>query len=654
MGADHAGPLFNRVMGNQSSDGAFFTRPVAASLAARLTLDACGEVDWSEPEVWREHKTVDLACGSGTLLTAMLTDMKRRAQKQGTSDAQIAALQKMAVEDVIKGLDINPVSLQLAASQLTTGNQEIGYRRMGLHLMPYGPQSDNPGHVSAGTLELLGQRAIVSRDGELCLADDQIQSQSVWESDDTELKDAVDAAKDARIVIMNPPFTSRSKMGEKFPQKTQLSLRKRVDDMERLLVRNDKDMDDFVDKNTLGPLFVALAGQCLEASTGILTMIHPTIALTNPSGQYERIVLAQRYHIHTILTGRWPREFTLSQNVEIDECMVISVRHHGARPPTRFIHLDRMPSDEDEVAELHQALLGCPEGQLANSWGEVSHWPSDRIAEGDWTPAIWRSPELTEAARQFATHHDMRTIQEHGYSCEATLQMLDKKNFIPASAGHIGTFPIISSKGADGQKTIRSTPDARWQPTNPDEEQRIINGGTYPQVDKLLEKAGYLLITSGQAPSTARVTGIASDAKYVGRGFLPITGPTIQEAKAIAVFINSTAGRLQLLRNAGRKLAFPIYNPKPIENLRIPNVKDAHIRQILTDCWERTKDLEVPQFRDGECEVRRLWDEAVATAMGWDAAELAHLRHLLHNEPHVRSLGYGQYGDEEEEYIDMR
>ena len=35
MGADHAGPLFNRVMGNQASDGAFFTRPVAASLAAR-------------------------------------------------------------------------------------------------------------------------------------------------------------------------------------------------------------------------------------------------------------------------------------------------------------------------------------------------------------------------------------------------------------------------------------------------------------------------------------------------------------------------------------------------------------------------------------------------------------------------------------------
>ena len=53
----------------------------------------------------------------------------------------------------------------------------------------------------------------------------------------------------------------------------------------------------------------------------------------------------------------------------------------------------------------------------------------------------------------------------------------------------------------------------------------------------------------------------------------------------------------------------------------------------------------VPQFREGECEVRRPWAEA----MGWDADEFARLRHLLHQEPHVRGLGYGQDGDEMDE-----
>ena len=223
---------------------------------------------------------------------------------------------------------------------------------------------------------------------------------------------------------------------------------------------------------------------------------------------------------------------------------------------------------------------------------------------------------------------------------------MDKKNFIPATPGKRGSFPIIDSKGAEGQKTIRSTPDAEWQPTNPDEEQRVLNGGTYPQVQRLLSKAGFLLITSGQDTSTARLTAVADEKEYVGRGWLPITGPNAQEAKAIAIFLNSTTGRLQLLRNAGRKLASPQYNPEPLEGIRIPDVRNARIRQILTDCWERTKDLAVPQFRDGECEVRRLWDEALAEAMGWDAQELARLRGLLNNEPHVRGLGYNQYADE--------
>ena len=57
----------------------------------------------------------------------------------------------------------------------------------------------------------------------------------------------------------------------------------------------------------------------------------------------------------------------------------------------------------------------------------------------------------------------------------------------------------------------------------------------------------------------------------------------------------------------------------------------------------------MPQFSNGECEVRRLWDESVAEAMTWDADELTRLRHLLHQEPHVSGLGYGQYGDEVEE-----
>ena len=256
MGADHAGPLFNRVMGNQASDGAYFTRPTAASIAARLTLDALEDQDWTDPDVWRQHKTVDLACGSGTLLTAMLTAMKRRAREQGADEDRVAELQRVAVEDVLKGMDINPVSLQLAAAQLTASNKDVRYRKMGLHLMPYGPDQDYPNRVSVGTLELLGQKAIVRRDGQFDIPDDRIGSQSLLgQGDDVELEDAVDAAKDARIMIMNPPFSNRNKMGEKFSDGVQQALRRRTDSLEDLLVAVDPELKNFGSRNTVRTVF---------------------------------------------------------------------------------------------------------------------------------------------------------------------------------------------------------------------------------------------------------------------------------------------------------------------------------------------------------------------------------------------------------------
>ena len=648
LGADHAGPLFNRVMGNQASDGAFFTRPVAASIAARLTLDAAdpnNAAAWTDPNLWRAHKAVDLACGSGTLLAALLAELKRRAQAQGASPAQLAELQKTAVEETLKGLDINPVSLQLAAAQLTAGNHDIRYRKMGLHLMPYGPQTDNPARIAAGTLELLGQQAIVPRRGAMNLGDDKIQSQTVWpQGDDAELEDAVAAVKDARIVIMNPPFTNRNNMGEKFPKGTQQALRARADSLERALVDGDPTLANFVDKTALGPLFVVMAEKCTQQANDILTMLRPTIALSSPSGYYERQILAQRYHIHTVLSCHQPGNVNLSQSAGINESIIVTARCDGPKPPTRFINLDRLPFDDAEVAELHRCLADCPQGSIADGWGQVCHWPADRIAAGDWTPAIWRSPELAAAAARLSENTGMPTLQESGLAPVRT-DAHKSTGFEKVPPATPGSFPVVHSKSTDGQTCIQGQPDQYMVPQNRDENTRQANGGIYPEVDQIMQKAGHLMITAGQNNSTARLTALASDSKFVGNGYIPVPGLPPTEAKALAVFLNSTLGRLQLLRNQGRTLVYPKYHPAGIGNIRIPNLQDAGVCQILADCWEQTKGIPVPQFRDGECAVRRQWDAAVAQAMNWDAAELTRLRLLLHQEPHIRGLGYNQYGD---------
>ena len=643
MGADHAGALFNKVMGDQSSDGAFFTRPTAASIAARLTLDAVGEVDWSNPDTWRAHKTVDLACGSGTLLAAMLTEMKRRARERGANDRALGELQKLAVEDTIKGMDINPVSLQLAASQLTAGNQRTSYRRMGLHLMPYGPNGDDSLGSRAGTLELLGQRAIVARNGTMEVGDDDIGSRRVWGRNgyDAEIDDAVEAAKDSQIVIMNPPFTNRQNMGEKFPASTQNGLRDRVETMRDALILNDPRMEDFGDKNSIAPLFVALAEKCATDSGGVLTMIHPTIALSNPSGVEERRILAERFHVHTVVTCHDPGQINLSENTKINESLILFRRLDGHRPPTRFIALDRMPSQDGEVEHLHQQIRKCRRGGIiAEGWGEISYWPASRIEIGDWTPGIWRSPKLAEASFQFVNDNRLMAMRDSGHFARRT-DLGKRTGFQRVGQGTSGSFEALYSGGTTGQTRIRSRPNSNWVRVS-----RGANQGTnglHRDDDPILGNAGHLLIASSQDSKSARLTAVASDTPFVGTGWLPVQGLSPIEAKALSVFINSTPGRLQLMRNAARKLGWPQYGPKVMGMIRVPDVKDERILGILSDCWERTKDMEVPQFGEGECEVRRLWDEAVAEAMGWDPEELSRLRHLLHREPHVCGIGYGQY-----------
>ena len=630
MGVDHAGALFNKVMGDQASDGAFFTRPVAADIAARLALDALdpdNSLDWSDPNVWRDHKTVDLACGSGTLLAAVLAEMKRRARLHGATPQQLAELQKVAVEDVLKGFDVNPVSLQLAATQLMAGNRDVKYRRMGLHRMPYGEQKD--GTVAAGSVELLGSEKVIA--GRLFYDQDQSMRLATGAEvlDGPEMEDAADDATDARIVIMNPPFTNRIKMGEKFDERTRQRLRRRMDTLEGLLETADRSLSEFLDKNSLRPRFAALADLCLDRTHGVFATVIPTTALTNTSGLAERKELAKRFHVHTILTCHQAVDVGLSQNSGISESIVVLKRENAALSPTRIISLSKIPNDHTTTLELLNAISNQENGNLANGWGEISSWPRQRIADGDWTISIWHQPSVADAASGVAEDKRLRTIASVGLSSHSTGQQLSN-GYRRSTVGEPGSFPILDSKGITAQQTIEAQPDEYW---------KWEGSGAAP----ILAKAGYLLVTSGHKTSASRLTAVASQHTYVGRGWRPITGATPEQAQALSVFINSTLGRLSLMRMGGRLLIFPNYNVTATDHIPVPDIQDKDCIKVLRDCWLNTRQEIVPLTRTGYTDVRQEWDRAVCEALDWDIAHVSRLGELLAQEPRVRGQAHGEW-----------
>ncbi|MCY4195034.1 MAG: hypothetical protein OXF04_12225, partial [bacterium] len=609
--------------------------PVAATIAARLALEAVdpdNTLDWSNPDVWRDHKTVDLACGSGTLLTAVMTEMKRRAELHGADQTRLADLQKVAVEEVLKGLDINPVSLQLAATQLMSGNTDVKYRKMGLHQMPYGPQPD--GSAAAGTLELLARREVLDSGR---LFDDAAASTTVKTGAERysvlqgpEMDDAADAALRARIVIMNPPFTNRTKAGEKFDPDDQKKLRHRMDTLEQMLVAAEPSLDGVLDKNSIRPMFETLAGRLLpDHRHGAIVMIAPTVIATAASAADMRLWMAERFHLHTICTCHQPGNINLSQNTAINESIFIFTRYNEDTPATKIISLDRLPDSGTEADLLFKNIEACKAGELSDGWGEVSAWPAEQVQSGDWTAAIWRSPALADAAASFARHKALQPLGRAGLSCHATGQLL-RGDYRPTIAGEPNSFWIMKSKGADAQSSIEGTPDELW----------VHKKSSEPQI---LTKAGHLLLTAGQRTSTGRVTSIATNQTYVGNGWVPVTGLVPDTAKPIAVFLNSTPGRLLIMRNPGRTLEFPSYSADGWNSMPIPDLSDSQAVKILVECWEETRHEVVPQFRDGYTPIRRRWDEAVCDALGWDIDEIAELGELLAREPRVSGVAYGQW-----------
>ena len=211
LGYDHAGPLYHRILGSATSDGAFYTNNLSAVLLARLAFGD-GFADWSDPEAVQRLRIMDPACGTGTLLMATLQAIKARVgQHRELEDAERDTLHKRLVEQVLCGLDINQHGVQLAACNMTLGAPTVDYTRMNLVTMPHGPQTD--GKARAGSLEVLDAPA--TRD----LREVLVPGRDLASLDAAQVDQATDMdfpLKDLDGVIMNAPFTDNRKRNRKF------------------------------------------------------------------------------------------------------------------------------------------------------------------------------------------------------------------------------------------------------------------------------------------------------------------------------------------------------------------------------------------------------------------------------------------------------
>ena len=87
-------------------------------------------------------------------------------------------------------------------------------------------------------------------------------------------------------------------------------------------------------------------------------------------------------------------------------------------------------------------------------------------------------------------------------------------------------------------------------------------------------------------------------------------------SKGIALWLNSTPGRLLLLNRRAKKLTYPSWSTNHWKEIRIPRPNNpAWIS--LKAAFDQVSETELlPMKHADNCEARRVIDEAVAIALG--------------------------------------
>lgn len=191
---DLSGQMFQRLISDRKFLATFYTLPSSAALLAELATRRL-PTDWTDANAIRGLQIADLACGTGSLLSAARQTVARHHRRAGGDDRELHA--KM-MEEVLVAADIMPASTHLTASTLSSAHPSERFDSTRIFIMAYG---EDQGEVQIGSLDLTINDQAMSIFGANNAA-------KVGGSGTEYGQYAVVEGDSCDLVIMNPPFTN--------------------------------------------------------------------------------------------------------------------------------------------------------------------------------------------------------------------------------------------------------------------------------------------------------------------------------------------------------------------------------------------------------------------------------------------------------------
>ena len=195
---DLVGKMFQRLIVDRKFLATFYTRPTSSTLLAELSVSGLRH-SWAALSSYPALRIADLACGTGTLLSAAYHAILTRYRHAGGDDQEV---HKAMIEQSLIAADIMPAAVHLCASQLSSVHPTVLFDHTRVYTMPYGERA---GEAQASGIAL-GSLSLLQSDRETSLfptGDEQVVGMEVdGASDQFVLPDHT-----LDLVIMNPPFT---------------------------------------------------------------------------------------------------------------------------------------------------------------------------------------------------------------------------------------------------------------------------------------------------------------------------------------------------------------------------------------------------------------------------------------------------------------
>jgi len=332
----------------------YYTSVPAAWLLARLSLETenpSWQVDWSDVENVAKFRVGDLACGSGTLLSASYRNILDKHIVSTTSrgiSPNPNALHKILLENVLWGFDVLLYATHLAIVGLSLHNPSSIFQKSNMYVLPFTGRGELR---RLGSVDFLVDRKII------------VSSTLTGQNFGAERRSVESTEKvgvelpDFDIIIMNPPFT-RSVGGNllfgALPKEERTKLQK---ELQKILKERGF---SGIGQAGLGAVFVVLSDKYLKQS-GRIALVCPRSLISGVTWRKIRELLGNNYEIEYVITSHQaPDGWNFSENTDLSEVLLVARKlgKDKAHGKSVIANLWRKPVNEMESIIVADQLRG--------------------------------------------------------------------------------------------------------------------------------------------------------------------------------------------------------------------------------------------------------------------------------------------------------